>query len=660
MIKLLSIVSLIFSISLVAPMPSAQAQSSSDFMLANTFLRQGEFERAYEILERLMRQNPSNYAVYDRAMTALINLRRLDEAIEITQNRLNSRYADFNTSVKLGELFHINRDFEKATETWLKTIEEYGNDLQVYRQVAETMTTRRDFEGAIKVYEKARERFGNPQLFRQESAQTFLSAGMYELGMQEYLRLMQDNRNYQFAVQRQLVRFDEPLLYDTAIMETEDMIAANIGNTELITTYRDFLIWLQTERHFYRRALITARAIERDMPNRFAQFELAGRLQNRQQFALAEEAFQFYINDRNHPSRSQAMHQAGTLYMEWAQYKILNNLDFNNESSELYQKAADLFSDLLEEYPNYSNRADVLMLQIELALDFLKDTQRAKSYFARFEQLAQTQSLTAQRNYLEGRILIHEGQFAMARISLTRAHREARRGTIAERSRYHLALSDFYNEEYEFSRLQLRSLERENSSYMANNALRLRAWIQDGTTPEDSLKRELRIFSEMQFEYARGNYPIALYHASRFLADYSQHPLTGEVLLLSSRIFRKQSPEVAFLLLDKYQSVIGNSPVKERLLWEMANLAAVIVQRDIDLQSFTNSREQLGISDHGESRFYLIGTEDSETIMQRLPSNIQEVVIRYEDVLLEFPQGFYAASSRTKIQELQRQLQRAS
>lgn len=66
----------------------------------------------------------------------------------------------------------------------------------------------------------------------------------------------------------------------------------------------------------------------------------------------------------------------------------------------------------------------------------------------------------AQADYLDGRIYLHDGAYTQARVSFTRANRKAGTGELAEKSRYFLALTDFYAGDFEFATIQLKTLGR--------------------------------------------------------------------------------------------------------------------------------------------------------------------------------------------------------
>src|SRR5690606_5847661 len=97
--------------------------------------------------------------------------------------------------------------------------------------------------------------------------------------------------------------------------------------------------------------------------------------------------------------------------------------------------------------------------------------------------------------YLQGRIHIAKQEFPLARVSLTKANKLANIGELAEKTRYFLALTDFYAGDYEFAEIQLKALGRQNTSFYANDALELRLWLQEGNIG-DSTFAELHAFAD--------------------------------------------------------------------------------------------------------------------------------------------------------------------
>lgn len=615
------------------------AQQSNDFMMANQLFRQGEFEEAYKIFDRLLEENPDSYPIFDRTVTSLINLKRYDEAVGLSEERLRGNYNDVVAAARLGELYHISGDTASAFQVWDKTLEANPRSLQAYRHVANTMNERRLYKKANRIYLKARQEHNQPNLFGHEIANNWLVTGNYEGAIREYLTLIASNRDFSFQVQRQLMRFDEPYLFDVAILETEDKIREYRDDSREAASFREFLIWLYMERGLYRRALAVARNLESSSEEtRYAVFELGDRLRTHHEFELAESAYSYYSEMEQHPMQARSMEQMARVYMSWAAYLENNNLDYGDQAGSLYEKASETLRDLTENHPRYDRRGDALILQAELALDHIKDVEKAVRFHNKLKELPQRENLKPLIDYLEGRIHLFNNDFNMARLAFTQSNRAVRIGNLADKTRYYLALTDFYSGDYDFSQIQLRALERQNTSFFANNALQLRLWIQEGVNP-DSTTTELDSFSKAQFYYhITGRKDKALEKLSPLLDESQNHPLNGEAVLLASSIIRHHNGAAALNLVNTNVENNLNPASLERIFWARARLADH-VYFDGNSGSFS-------------SRDHLAGIPDMDSVPAEIIYSVSDVIKAYEDLLIEYPQGFYAEKARERIQSL--------
>ncbi|TVQ71256.1 MAG: hypothetical protein EA363_06285 [Balneolaceae bacterium] len=642
----------------ILPGPGLQAQTGAgDFSLGNELLRQGKFEEAYEIFERMLRENPRSYAVYDRAATALVQLKRYDDAIQITKERLDRVGDDSNTRIKLGEIYDISGRRDDAMETWNHVLRQNTENAQVYRRVAETMNQRRLFREAIRVYETARELVGDANLFAFEIANNYLAIADFESAISEYLDIIgRDNRRMSL-IQRQLLNYDERRLYDTAILLTEERLGQLSPGSEADLGYRDFLVWLTMERGLYRRALAAARTLERHSNNeRHAMFRMGRDLRSRGQFELSEQAFRYYLELDAHPLQARSHEELSRTYQEWAGYLTDRNLDFDGAADSLYRKAFDAVDQLSGRFPRYDRMMQTLAIQSELALDHLKEPEKAAVYHQKMERIARNDSEMALVHYVEGRLLLFDGNFSMARVSFTRSNRIADGGEIADKSRYYLGLGDFYNGDFTYARMQLRSLERQNYSWYANNALQLRFIIQEGHE-EGGENSELHRIARARYLYDTGHYAEAADLLAPVLEEPAANPLHGESMLLLTQTLRRIHPEIAFRVVDRHtRRPSVRQAAGERLLWERARLAEVVYimqQRDAE-----NNRSAEGVVPAGllaypfsaEERFYGRDENPGPILL-----GADGVTGYYEELLLHYPEGYYSDIARNRIRDLERQ-----
>ena len=142
------------------------------------------------------------------------------------------------------------------------------------------------------------------------------------------------------------------------------------------------------------------------------------------------------------------------------------------------------------------------------------------------------------------------GEHSQARIHLTRANRNARTGEWAERTRYFLALNDFYTGDFEFATIQMRPLERAFTSYYANDALRLRLWIQEGRAEDEPLP-ELEQYALARFLFDTGDASRAVETLLPLITDPGNPPMRGEALIMAADFMRSLNPRATFAMLNK-------------------------------------------------------------------------------------------------------------
>lgn len=641
-------IGLLFSLIL----PEVIYAQQAEIRYANQLFRNGEYEQAFELYRELLNRNPDNLTVVDRKSSGYISLKRYDDAIRVLSAYLERNPDQIQLGVRIGEAHHMAGNRDKALLSWKKLLENNPRNIQGYRHVAETMSSRREYEEASLVLMEARNIMGNQQLFAFEIARYFTAGGSYEKAMREYSQLIINNPAFIPTIQRQIARHDEDFFRDAAIMEFEEISRELTPGSEEWIAHREMLIWLYMERELFRRALATARNLEDRIDDDFPTFTLGRNLANLNEFEMAETAFQRYSNNPEHILHAESREQLALLYITQARYLIDNNLDFGHEAGRLYQQAYDLLAELENGRSGYSIQGNVLVLLTEISLDYLKDGDIAQQWIKRYENLRGRQANPVKADYLRGRLYMFEQDFARARIQLTRSNRAARTGDLAEKSRYFLSLNDFYAGDFEFAKIQMRSLRRQSTSYYANNALRLQGWLQDGMV-QDSATTELRQFSKAQYLFDSGNSTGALETLLPFF-EASNTPLESDALLLTGKILRKNHPGLGFALLDHFIEAGTRSTQMEQIMWMRARLADAMVHLEPDLTRETFSQK---LFEQYMKAAGLPSDDPSAGFSSRFESkyslDLSYIIDLYEDILMKFPQGFYGAPVRERIRNLQ-------
>jgi hypothetical protein len=302
-------------------------------------------------------------------------------------------------------------------------------------------------------------------------------------------------------------------------------------------------------------------------------------------------------------------------------------------------------------------------MKADISLDHFRNMTKAGEYLTQLRANSRTPQHEILADYLQGRIYLFGGQHSMARLQFTRANRNARSGEWAERSRYFLALNDFYTGDFEFASIQMRPLERQSTSYYANDALRLRLWIQEGRQDDEPLP-ELLTFSSARFLFSTGQMQQAIAEVIPIITSAQQVPLKGEAILMAADYLRTVSPEATFALLNRILAEGFRGAQRERIMWERARIAdGMYVQQQISATTLKNTIPDSVVplidwavdasSCTAEELFFTNCGAAGVLASMSAAARTNHIIELYEDILFEFAQGFYADSIRARLLQLQ-------
>jgi len=481
-------------------------------------------------------------------------------------------------------------------------------------------------------------------MFINEIANAQMQSGNFAEAMNEYFRLVQNNPNQMNYVQQQLLRMQDNNLYEIAALEIENYILELSTDHAAYNQMHQLYTWLLTETRQFRRAFIAARQYESrtDVLN-YSLYSLASQLLSNNEYELAAEAYNFYTDSSNLSVRHRAKDHEARVYQHWADYLNDYNLDELQRRKELYEKSYQISAELTEQAPSYEQRDRLIARLAELSLDVLFDVEKAFYWVEKLEQ--ELGEITSPHlYYLQGRLYLYNNSFSNARQAFTRANRYSEDSALSEKARYFLSLTDFFSGDFDFALIQLRSLERRNVSYFANNALKLRMWIQEGKRA-DTTGSHLRDFASMLEKLHRGDTNKAI-ESLMESSDFTYNPLTDNALVEVANYSDIRHIPIIYTMIKKYNSANRNSPLRERLLWEEATMARNIINAGGAGQLLELARAE------NENIVNSFGDEFED--LQIWPVSMDYVEELFERLIYEFPQGFYAPHAREELQQLTR------
>ncbi|MDZ7719504.1 MAG: tetratricopeptide repeat protein [Balneolaceae bacterium] len=615
--------------------PLSVIGQTDDYQTANRLIQQQQYEEALPIIQSLYEQNPRSFVYFDRYTRCLINLKQFDKAEEIARSQVRESRFRLQASTKLAEILHLKGEREQALETWNQIIERNTGNQQAYYATGNSMTSRQEYDAAIEMYKQAREELNDNSLFLNELANTYLQAGRFEESVEEYFRLIVQSPDQMSIVQQRFLRMRDDNLYEIAAFELEDQLLQLDTNHQSYSPLYQLLIWLLLETDEHQRAFVFARRYENNTEYTiYSLFSLGNQLLSARNYDLATQAYEYYTDSSESSVQFRAMENLAAAYHEWGQYLKQNNIQTSARQDEKFVKSYEINQQLLEAAPNYQNASEIYSNLIDLSVDFYKDVEKAERWYNQMQR-----RIAAGENpylyYAEGRIALFNKDFVTTRQALTRADKQSDESELSEKTRYYLSLSDFFAGDFEFAEIQLKTLERRNTSYYANDAIKLRMWIKNGLRA-DSTGSLLETIGNSLYSIHTGNYNNAIQKLEPILAQ-ANHSFSDDLILELSAELPDQYNRLKLQLISRAIQSQPYSPLKERLLWDQATLVEYYMNNiDLPPPPPTNT----------ETYSFLNSDFNFEFTQQNL-------VDLYEELLIEFPNGFYAPFVREKLDNLE-------
>ncbi|MEM1095899.1 MAG: tetratricopeptide repeat protein [Bacteroidota bacterium] len=572
---------------MVAPTPTAQAQSEDStlvarYQLAESYLRAAQYERAITILEDLYRASPQSNVFFERLKEAYESIKRYDDALALVDQQL-ARTPNALGLADKARILYLKGDEMGAFDTWQSAIATSPENRNVYRVVFISMRELRLFDKGIEILEQGREALANPALFQNDLAYMYGLTGQFEKALTEYLALISENERQLGFVRARL----SPLLDNPGALETGIALAERrIREAPMNHAYRELLGWMYMEAQRYPDAFNTYLALDRlQQAEGRILLNFAKGVAAADAFDTALEAYTEILT--RYPTAALAPEvRFGIAQMHERRAEAASEQAYDAMANRIpapnYEQALETYRDFLQRHPNHPFYPDALRRIGQLQQNIFRDLGAAEATLN--EVIARYPSSTAaeQAAFELGEIALIRGDLEQARIRFGRVEDELRIGELAEQARLELAYLHYFKGEFDAASTIASAIDENTSTDIANDAITLKLLLSENRGP-DSLSTLLQAYAAVELLERQQRPDDALTAAEALMPRAGGHPIDDDLRFLRATLLRDQGDaEAAHQAFGEIVLMYPQSYLADRSLFARANLLADALGRPDD------------------------------------------------------------------------------
>ncbi len=445
------------------------------FLLGQSYEQAGDVEKAKSIFEELYKTDPANLQYFHSLNKAYVLLKDYTSSEKILLDRIRISPYDITLYGMLGSTYHLMGDETKAFKTWDDALDKMGNNIQVFRTMANFAIERRAFNKAIDILKRGQQSGDEKKTLSYEIANLYSLTMQFKDAAEEYCRILAADPNQLAQVESRVMQFtNKPDALKTTIAVVEKYNDTHIN-------FEIFSARLYTEAKEYDKAFERYSSVDKKLNSGGAELmTFAAFLFNEKKYSDAENVYKTILErypSSNYVSEIKlglAKTKEARLYstsdddMEtWKPYSIIKP----NRISEAAE-VVKLYEELSEIYPG----TDV-SLEAKLRIGWLyfykfADYDKAGIYFKNVIQDSPLSQFSSSAYEGLGELSVLSGELNKSIDFYSKIVENPRAGNDRRNSaKFRLARFYFFRNENEKSKNLLSEITRTLTDNTANDAI---------------------------------------------------------------------------------------------------------------------------------------------------------------------------------------------
>jgi len=540
----------------------AQAQ---DAQLAQQYFRDGEYEKAALLYQKLFEQNEQNDYIFERYIECLLATEDFTIAEDAIQKQVKKAPQNSTMYVLYGKLLERQTRDDEALVQYREGIAKLPPDRFQVVRLANAFITSNKYELAIETYEKGAALLKDNQIFSFNLGDLYRLKGDTPKMIENYLSSIDAEPTRLNSLKTVFQRYLSP----DDFKELQKQLYTRMQDGTEKEYQAELLAWVFIQQKDYSSALRQAKALDRRMQENGGRiFRLSEIAANDGDYDAAISGYDYIVSQKG-PASSFYI-DARTESLRCRRNKIVEGYQYTKEDLQALELQ---FNAFLDEFGRSKITAPVILDLAELQAIYLNDLDQAISFLSKMIEYPGTEPAVQAMGKLRlADYYLMKGEVWDATLLYSQVDKAFKEDVLGQEARFQNARLSYFNGDFQWAQAQFEILKAATSRLIANDALDLSVFIMDNLGL-DSTATALSMYADAELLVFQNRFDEAFVKLDSMLILFPAHSLEDDVWYLKAKVFAKKhdynkAAEMYQAVMDKYPEDIR----ADNSMFELAEL----------------------------------------------------------------------------------------
>jgi len=527
---------LVFSISIVVGIFAQPArkgvQIAPNTQLAQEYFKNGEFEKAATIFEKLVAKNPTNSYYFSKYISCLTELEEYEKAGSVINAQLKKQPKNSALFLEYGNLLELQGDSDKADAQYSKAIGLLNANQGKIDQLARKFTALTKYELAVATYEKGNEILGKPYIFSYQMGDIYRRTGELPKMIKHYLNSLEHSENRKSIVQTYLQRY----LSEEDFKEVKKQLYERIQDKPDVTVYPELLQWVFLQQKDFRGALRQAKALDKRLKEDGKRvFTLGTTAKNEKDYDAAINAYDYITEEKG--TSSPFYLEAKREKLNSRRLQLIEGYDYTNEDLKELEQS---YLTFIDEFGRNKTTASMIRELTQLYAFYLNDLDKAIALLDEIINYPGIDRHTQALSKLDlGDYYLMKSEMWESTLLYSQVDKEFKDDILGEVARFRNAKLSYFKGDFEWAQAQLNVLKASTSELISNDAIDLSVFIMDHYSL-DTTAVPMQMYARAELLSFQNKFDESFVVLDSIKIVFPEHGLTDDIYYAKSKIYSKQ------------------------------------------------------------------------------------------------------------------------